>query len=152
MRNSTRSKHETTNNKYINKRYLVSCVKCCNATSDILLYSYSVNISISLRDNKELSVLTMKRNGLPERLQIGFYRRTCLWGCGSAWRHHRQSWRSSGAPWWWGFTTEEADEILTSNSSPPFLYPCQDVFVPSLMTDLNTQLVAALMGINTLWK
>lgn len=111
-----------------------------------------MNVSISQNDTKELNVLTMKRNGLPEGLQIGFYRRTRLRGGGSTWRHHRKSWRSSGAPWRWGFTTEEADEILASNRPPPFLHPCQDVFVPSLVTDLDTQLVAALMGINALWK
>lgn len=99
-----------------------------------------------------LGSLTMQSNGLPERLQVCFYRWTCLRGRGSAWRHHCKSWRSPGATWRWGFTTEEADKILTTNSPPPFLHPCQDIFVSSLMTDLNTQLITPLMGINALWK
>lgn len=98
------------------------------------------------------NTLTMQSNGLPERLQVCFYRWTCLRGRGSAWRHHCKSWRSPRATWRWGFTTEEADKILTPNSPPPFLHPCQDIFVSSLMTDLNTQLITPLMGINTIWK
>lgn len=94
----------------------------------------------------------MQSNGLPERLQVCFYRWTCLRGRGSAWWHHCKSWRSPGATWRWGFTTEKADKILTPNSPPPFLHPRQDIFVSSLMTDLNTQLITPLMGINTLWK
>lgn len=94
----------------------------------------------------------MQSNGLPERLQVCFYRWTCLRGRGSAWRHHCKSWWSPGATWWWGFTTEEADKILTANSPPPFLHPCQDIFVSSLMTDLNTQLITPLMGIDTFWE
>ncbi len=98
------------------------------------------------------NTLTMQSNGLPERLQVCFYRWTCLRGRGSAWRYHCKSWWSPGATWRWGFTTEEADKILTPNSPPPFLHPCQDIFVSSLMTDLNTQLITPLMGIDTLWK
>lgn len=94
----------------------------------------------------------MQSNGLPERLQVCFYRWTRLRGRGSAWWHHCKSWWSPGATWRWGFTTEKADKILTPNSPPPLLHPRQDIFVSSLMTDLNTQLITPLMGINTLWK
>lgn len=125
---------------------LYTCMYVCMYLSVYLSQSNSIIYSIIY------STLTMQSNGLPERLQVCFYRWTCLRGRGSAWRHHCKSWRSPGATWRWGFTTEEADKILTPNSPPPFLHPCQDIFVSSLMTDLNSQLITPLMGINALWK
>ncbi len=118
----------------------------------IYIYIYLFRACYSNQMALSSNTLTMQCNGLPERLQVCFYRWTCLRGRGSAWRYHCQSWWSPGATWRWGFTTEEADKILTANSPPPFLHPCQDIFVSSLMTDLNTQLITPLMGIDTLWK
>ncbi len=118
----------------------------------IYIYRYLFRPSYSNQMALSSNTLTMQSNGLPERLQVCFYRWTCLRGRGSAWRYHCKSWWSPGATWRWGFTTEEADKILTPNSPPPFLHPCQDIFVSSLMTDLNTQLITPLMGIDTLWE
>ena len=94
-----------------------------------------------------LNGFTMQSYGFPEGLQISLYRWASFRWSSSVRGHYSQSWGSSRISWWRNLSTQEADQIFSTNSSSALFNPSQHILIASLIANLNSNIKTSLLSI-----
>lgn len=89
----------------------------------------------------------MRSYGFLEGLLISLYRRASFRRSSSVRGHYSQSWGSSRISWRRNLSTQEADQIFSTNSSSARFNPSQHILTASLIANLNSNVKTSLLSI-----